>query len=205
MIVYRITNLINGKLYFGITKCKLRKRWNEHRYNSKHKNSHIYLAMRKYGIENFIIEIVKNCDSEYEMYELEKRLIAKYKSNNRLYGYNNSTGGEISSKGKKLSKEVRKKISEYQKNRKRKPHTKEAKKNMSKAAKGRDMSKVIEASIKKTKGKPAHNRKKVVLNKNEFFDSITEASIKKGISVGSIHNNINGLSKKTKLGKWEYQ
>ena len=34
--------------------------------------------------------------------------------------------------------------------------------------------------------------------------TVTQASIKTGISVTSIANNLAGLSKKTKIGIWEY-
>ena len=79
--------------------------------------------MVKYGVEFFIISVVKVCSNEKEMYDLEKRCISKYKTNNREYGYNHSTGGEISSKGRFLSKETKSKISDYQKTRKRKPQS----------------------------------------------------------------------------------
>lgn len=205
MIVYRITNKVNGKLYFGITKRKLQKRWNEHKHNSKCKKSHLYLAMRKYGIENFIIEIVKVCDSDIEMYGLEKELIKKHNSNNKEFGYNNSIGGEVSSKGKSLSDETKKKISEYQKNRKRKPHSEKTKIKIRESAKGRDMSKAIRKSSKKRKGKQSHNIRAITLNGVKNYSSITKASIDCGISITSISNNLKGLSKTTKLGVWEYQ
>lgn len=55
------------------------------------------------------------------------------------------------------------------------------------------------------KGIPAKNKKAVVLNNDLVYDSITQASKLTGIKISSIHNNIKGLSKSTKLGKWEYQ
>lgn len=57
---------------------------------------------------------------------------------------------------------------------------------------------------KAKKGKPAKNKRAVILNGVKAFDSITEASLKTGLSTATIHNNINGLSKKTKLGEWKY-
>ena len=55
------------------------------------------------------------------------------------------------------------------------------------------------------KGIPAKNKKLVILNKEKIFESITQASIETGISVTSIANNLAGLSKKTKIGRWEYR
>lgn len=203
-IVYKITNTINSKLYFGITKTSIKKRWAQHKCNAIRKPFYLYRSMSKYGIENFEISVVKMCSNEKEMYVLEKELISKYKTNNREHGYNHSSGGEISSKGTKRTKETKLKISEYQKKRKRKPHSKETILKMKEKAKGRRVSrKAIENSAKKRKGKKAHNTKKVILNDEFIYNSITDASHKTGVSITSISNNINGLSKTTKKGVWK--
>lgn len=204
MIVYRIKNKQNDKLYFGITKCSLKKRWSEHKCKSKTGKSHLHNAMRKYGIDSFDIDMVKICDNEDEMYSLEIDLIKKHKTNNPKYGYNNSIGGEKSSLGKRLSEEVKAKISKSQKGKKRRPHSIESRKKMSESAKGRDMSKAVNKSAKLRRGKPAKNRKPVVLCDGRMFNSISEAAAFFEISIGSISNNLNGISKTTKVGKWEY-
>ena len=205
MIVYKIKNSKNGKLYFGITQGTLTKRWSEHKCKSKTGKSHLHNAIRKYGIDSFNIDLVKKCSTENEMYKLEVYLIAKYQTNNPKYGYNNSIGGEKSSMGKTLSKETKEKISKYQRGRKRKPHSMSTKEKMRESAKGRDMSKAIEASSRLRKGKPSHNRVRVrLLETGEEFESITQASEHFGISISSISNNLTGRSNKTKLGRWEY-
>jgi group I intron endonuclease len=204
-IVYRIKNKVNGKRYFGITKCSINKRWNEHRCKSKNGSSHLSRSIRKYGADNFQIKTIQECETEGEMYEAEINLIAKYKTNNPLFGYNNSTGGEVSSKGKKLSEETKRKISNAQKGKKRKPLSDELKRRLSNIAKGRDMSKAIEASSRLRKGKPSHNRVRVrLLETGEEFESITQASEHFGISKSSIANNLSERSNKTRVGKWEY-
>lgn len=181
MIVYKITNILDNKLYFGITKCSLQKRWNEHKCKSKCGKTHLYYAIRKFGINNFIIEEVFKCNTEHEMYELEIDLIKKYKTNNPKFGYNNSSGGELSSKGKKLSNETKLKISKFQKERLREPHSEETKLKMKLASKGRDMSKVWINSAKARKGTKAINAKKVIKcdlkgNELEKFNSYSEAA-----------------------------
>jgi len=181
MVVYKIVNIVNNKLYFGVTKCDLKKRWNEHKCKSRSGKSHLYCSIRKYGIDNFIIEEVFKCNTESEMYELEVDMIKKYQTNNPLFGYNNSIGGEVSSKGKKLSKETKSIISKFQKERVRNPHSKETKDKMSKSAKGRDMSIAIKNSAIKRKGQKAHNICKVskyTLNNVflEEFNSLTDAA-----------------------------
>lgn len=206
MIVYRIKNKINGKLYFGITKCTLQKRWNEHKHNSLRlkKKSHLNLAIKKYGYLSFEVSVVEICKSEKQMYELEVKLIKEFNTTNHKFGYNNSTGGERSSKGKKLSEEMRKKISDFQKSRIRLPHSKVTIEKIRNASFGRDMKKAIESSANSRRGKLSHNIRPVILNGCKKYVSVTDAARQNGCSLSSIINNISGLSKKTKLGTWQY-
>lgn len=201
-IVYKITNKINNKLYFGITRYSIGIRWSQHKL--KNKTSHLSLAIRKYGQINFTIKVVKKCNSEQEMYDLEIYLISKYKSNDRNYGYNNSSGGEKSSAGKVVSLETRRKLSEIQKGKKRKPHTEKTKEKIRKIALKNKAHLSLVNSLGNRKGKPAHNKRKIILNGQEVFDSIKEASNKTGILISSIANNLTGISKKTKIGVWKY-
>jgi hypothetical protein len=83
-------------------------------------------------------------------------------------------------------------------------HSPETRKKLSLTAKGRDMSKAIEGSVKKTKGHPAHNRMEVVLNGTTHYKSIREASVNTGLSRMAIANNLNGISKFTRAGYWSY-
>ena len=208
-IVYKITNIINDKLYFGVTQQEVKIRWQQHKCNSNKKSYYLYNAMKKYGIENFIIEVVFEANTKKEMLEKEIELITLFKTNNRLYGYNNSTGGESSRKGCKLTLEQRKKISEYQKTRIRNPHSKETKTAMSLSAKGRDMSKAIKSSANKRRGKKSYNIKSVysVNSKNQInnYESITDASKKTNISISSISNNLSNKSKTAGGLIWHYQ
>lgn len=47
-------------------------------------------------------------------------------------------------------------------------------------------------------------RKSVILNDSLIFESITSGAEKYGISIGSIGNNLKGVSKTTKVGIWKY-
>lgn len=55
--VYKITNLINGKSYIGITQRDPQIRFNEHFSNKKEL---LYKAKEKYGKENFQLEIIED-------------------------------------------------------------------------------------------------------------------------------------------------
>ena len=67
MIVYKITNLLNGKIYVGQTIRTLKERFREHKYA----DSLIGKAIRKYGTENFKSEILSTCNSFEELNECE--------------------------------------------------------------------------------------------------------------------------------------
>ena len=94
MIIYKITNLINNKVYIGLTTLTLAKRWNAHKAVSKYKNSHLYQSIRKYGVQNFIIEEIDSTDNFKKLGELERYYIKLYDSQNPKKGYNITAGGE---------------------------------------------------------------------------------------------------------------
>ena len=87
MYLYKITNLINQKVYIGITN-DYKRRWANHGLE----NSAISKAIRKYGKENFKFEVLFKNVSIEEIDELEKEQI---KLHNCLVpnGYNVEKGG----------------------------------------------------------------------------------------------------------------
>lgn len=95
-IIYKITNLINNKIYIGETIRNLNVRWNEHKSEAlggRHGYTyHLHNAMRKYGIDNFTIEIIDNCPDE-ERFLLESKYIQQYNSTNPEIGYNTVVEG----------------------------------------------------------------------------------------------------------------
>lgn len=94
MIIYKITNQVNNKVYIGLTTETLQKRWSGHLQAYKTCKRHLYESMRKYGIENFTIEEIDKADSFKELGELERKYIKKYNSQNPDKGYNLTAGGE---------------------------------------------------------------------------------------------------------------
>ena len=94
MIIYKITNRVNNKVYIGLTTETLQKRWSGHLQVYKTCERHLYQSMRKYGIDNFTIEEIDKADSFDELGELERKYIKEYNSQNPEKGYNITAGGE---------------------------------------------------------------------------------------------------------------
>jgi len=93
MIIYKVTNKINGKCYIGQTIRKLNKRINDHRKKSKNNsNFQFHQALRKYGEENFEWSILCECNSKEELNEMEFHYIKQY--NTYYKGYNMTFGGD---------------------------------------------------------------------------------------------------------------
>ena len=103
--VYIHTNKINNKVYVGIT-CKSPKdRWRSGA-NYKH-NVYFNNSIMKYGWNNFEHIIFAENLSKPAAHQIERSLIALWKSNKRQFGYNLSSGGESSHSGCKHSLETR--------------------------------------------------------------------------------------------------
>lgn len=63
--IYKITNLINNKIYIGRTTAKnAQRRWNEHKSKSKKPRTLIEKALNKYGVINFKFEIIDQTDRQ---------------------------------------------------------------------------------------------------------------------------------------------
>lgn len=92
--IYKITNQANGKVYVGLTTQGIDRRWSEHksRFKLGKRDHKLYLAMKKWGIEKFKLEVIHEVDDPSELSELEREYIRKYDSLNR--GYNMTDGGE---------------------------------------------------------------------------------------------------------------
>lgn len=90
-IVYKHTNKNNGKVYIGITRQQPERRWqNGHGYAGTYFGN----AVAKYGWDGFDHEVLHTGLSKAEACKAEIKLIRKYKSNNREFGYNICEGGQ---------------------------------------------------------------------------------------------------------------
>ena len=93
--IYKITNMVNNKIYIGKTTSNIEQRFKEHcrSYNKERVyNFPLYRSMRKYGVENFFIEEIEQCD-DVMLNDREKYWISYYDT---YYGegYNATLGGE---------------------------------------------------------------------------------------------------------------
>lgn len=224
--VYVHINKLNGKRYYGITKQKVKKRWdNGHGYRH---NKYFTNAIEKYGWnEGFEHIIVANGLLESEAKWLEIELIKKFNTINRNYGYNISPGGESnnhseetkrkiseSNKGRKISEEHKKKIREANKSRifseearkkisdanKGRPVSEETKMKLSKANKGKTMSKEARKKMSDAqKGKNNNNAKSVcIVELNITFDTITDCSKFLKCNHSTVSRALNGITKTCK-------
>lgn len=91
MIIYKIVNSKNSKVYVGKTERSLKIRFREHVQLSKDSDRPLYRAMRKHGVENFSIEELEKCNHS-NVNEREIYWINTYKS--YKFGYNATIGGE---------------------------------------------------------------------------------------------------------------
>lgn len=131
--VYKITNKINGKIYIGKSK-NIAIRFAKHIkiaetfLESDNHFQAIHGAIKKYGKENFILDTIEVCD-ENNINEKEIYWISFLKTQDKIYGYNLTSGGDgatnrseesinkwrIKMLGKKHSREHNRKISESNK------------------------------------------------------------------------------------------
>ena len=93
--IYKVTNLINDKVYIGQSK-NIRKRFKSHHtidYNNKQNccyNTKFYQALRKYGLENFKVDVLELTNEELDKKEIQ--YIKQYDSFKN--GYNSTEGGQ---------------------------------------------------------------------------------------------------------------
>lgn len=110
--IYKIENLINGKVYIGQTTW-LKKRLNAHKNllkKGEHPNTYLQRSWDKYGEDCFIIEVLEECDVDM-LNAREKYWISFYDCySNRDNGYNQTTGGD-GTRGLIVSKETKCKMS----------------------------------------------------------------------------------------------
>ncbi len=95
MLIYLITNKVNGKKYIGQTAEGLERRWSKHTYNArKGCQTALGRAIRKYGTEAFGVIQIASCLDKESLDATERLCIIQHQSNNPKYGYNLTDGGD---------------------------------------------------------------------------------------------------------------
>ena len=168
-VIYKIENLVNGKVYIGQTRVGYKKRTNEHLYSLRkniHNNDYLQRAWNKYGEESFSFSIVETCDIN-ELDDKETNWISHFR--NSVGSYNLESGGN-----------------------KNKTHCDESKIKMSKASKKKwnnpEYANPLRKKMKEVHGgKNNINAKKVIcINTNEVFETMTEAANKYSLNMKNI-------------------
>jgi len=226
--IYKITNLVNGNLYIGLS-VNLKRRNFEHFCNKNvlKKSNTLYKAIRKYSKENFLFEVIEYVPdlsklSEREIYWIE---VLKPMYNMNLGGLGNK-GHNVSEETKEILRQKAKsqwdsltdeqkkiRISENlkgpQKGHKVSIETRAKLReiNLGKKASDETKSKISES----LKGKPRDNsnRQKMILGISEkkgiiSFISTKEAGIYFNMHPSSITKNLKGRVKQAFGYKWEY-
>lgn len=91
MIIYKITNKQDGKIYIGQTVATLTKRWGEHKRCTD--SAYIHNALRAYGIEAFTCEQIDTATTVEELNIKEQTYIKAFNSL-APNGYNLKPGGD---------------------------------------------------------------------------------------------------------------
>lgn len=140
--LYKITNLINNKIYIGQTVDPYQ-RWAQHKSAAKYQTGSqtVTRAITKYGHESFSFEVIATCKTLDDVNFLENVTINQYDSLNRDIGYNINIGGNSAPKpsgfGPKISKILKKYYEENESVRKGAVLPQEWRDNISKGSMGK--------------------------------------------------------------------
>lgn len=193
MIIYKITNLLNDKVYIGQTTQELKVRLSNHKCNRR---SLISKALNKYGENNFKVEIIDTANSKEELDEKEIYWIRFYNCISPK-GYNLTFGGE-GTVGYHLSKETKEKISNANKGKKM---TVESRKAISVGHIGLKLSEETKIRISEHM---STKRKVKCVETGEVFDSVTSACKKYSLDKSTVCAVCNGRRKMTGGLTWVY-
>lgn len=204
MIIYKYTDLTDGKIYYGKTIGTLEERHKGHLSQLKfeHKRSYLHRAMAAHGLENFKLEEVEKCSSLEQLNEREKFYIARDNTTDPKIGFNLTKGGDggamvgealekMRKPKKKHSAEANLAKSARMKGHK---HSLEAIEKMRAAAVGKKKSDEHRAALRKAKiGKPSNSagKKRSKVSRKRMSDAHS------GVSLSKKHRD--SLSKAVKL------
>lgn len=187
--LYRITNQLSGKVYIGQT-TDPKDRWSSHKSSAKNPQKYsaiIPRALSKYGVDNFIFEVIATCRTQEDADVTETELIERYNSRDSERGYNLAHGGSVN-RGWHHSEETKKKISESNLGKEMPPHTDEWKANMSAIMTGREITwadKISAAQIGKENSQESRDKMSLAKtgDKHPNYGKTTPNEVKDKISL----------------------
>lgn len=150
-VIYRITNMADGKFYIGSAESFARREW-QHKYalrRNEHKNPRLQAAWNKYGEEMFVFEVVEEVPPDRTAFDIENTYLMQCVGKAECYNINTDayvprlgiphteeTKAKVSASrkgkhageqhhryGKTVSEEVRKKIGDAQRGVPKAPRT----------------------------------------------------------------------------------
>jgi group I intron endonuclease len=211
MIIYKIENNINGKIYIGLTTKDLSKRIAGHIAENK---SYIQKALNKYGLQSFTVSVIDSAESREILCEKEKYWIQHYgcKAPN---GYNLTDGGDGLINPSEI---VRNRIAEAVRKLGKNPkftfegrkHSEKSKRKTSKSCKKTLESPGVRKKMSDAgKAKVLSEATKKKISKAKTGKKRTDAVWNKGLKMSSIVGYVNpmkgkkrpDLSERNKLGK----
>jgi group I intron endonuclease len=166
MIIYKITNTINNKIYIGQSSLTLKQRVNRHLHQSNKNNPKMKIcrAIKKYGFSNFKFEIIEDgIFNSILLNEREIYWISLLKSNNKELGYNTLPGGRHAS------------ISKNNPGMSNKKHTEESKDKIRKAFKGKKRPQSHIDAMKKYYSNNPNRPKRIVSEESKIKMSLSKS------------------------------
>lgn len=229
--MYKHTNKVNGKVYIGITSQNPVSRWASGRGYPN--NAYFRSAIEKYGWDGFDHEVLYDGLTKGAASQLERELIALYRSSDRNFGYNIELGGygreavsdETREKlrqamlgeknpnyGKHLSTETRQKLSECNRGEKHPKYgthhsaeTREKLREQKLGERNPSYGKRASAETIERKREGAKRRKILCVETDILYRSVREASRQTGINIAGICLAAKGERLKTSGGyHWKY-
>lgn len=94
-VIYRITNMANGKYYIGSAESFARREW-QHKYalrRNEHKNPRLQAAWNKYGEEMFVFEVIEEVAPERNAFDIENTYLIRVVGQVDCYNINTDAVG----------------------------------------------------------------------------------------------------------------